>query len=90
MVHYYVAALEGFGRTVFSPGEEVFGAGGVIGWAEGWGHGAAVDGGYFEDMVVDVDCDGQDPEGAGAEEAGLVWETGGYVADGSREGHWSF
>jgi len=59
----------------------------VVGWAEGRGHGAPVDGSYFEDMVVEIYCDGEDPEGAGAEEAGLGREAGGYEADRSGEWH---
>ena len=39
-------------------------------------------------MVVEVDYYGEDPEGAGAEEACLVREAGGDGAEGSGEGHW--
>lgn len=63
MVHHDVAALEVFGRLPFSPGDPVGGAGRVVGWAEGWGHGGAVDGGEFEEVVVYADCGCEDPEG---------------------------
>lgn len=38
-------------------------------------------------MVVEVDCHGEDPEGTGAEKAGLGWEAGGDEVDGPGEGH---
>lgn len=72
MVHYYVAALEVLGWAVFAPGEPVGGAGCVVCGREGWGHGSAVDGGEFEEVVVYADCCCEDPEGCGGE--GADWD----------------